>query len=79
MCRWCPTGLPLSLLPAVVGSGQPAGRLRASWLGLPAGTPVLAALGDLQCSVLPLLTAHGTAALNVSTSAQLALLLPDVR
>ncbi|KAF0301509.1 Sedoheptulokinase [Amphibalanus amphitrite] len=70
-------GLPLSLLPSVVGSGQAAGRLHSSWLGLPAGTPVMAALGDLQCSVLPLLTCNATAALNVSTSAQLALLLPD--
>ena len=41
-------GLPLDFLPQVVDSGQEAGKLEVSWYGIPAGTPVLASLGECQ-------------------------------
>ena len=46
--------------------------------GIPEGVEVLAALGDMQCSVLSTLfnETESTAVLNVSTSAQLSLILP---
>ena len=35
----------------VVRSGISAGNLVKDWFDIPAGTPVSAAMGDLQCSV----------------------------
>nr|CAD7453650.1 unnamed protein product [Timema tahoe] len=64
-------GFPVHLLPRVVKPGTLAGGLAESWYGIPAGTPVGAALGDLQCSVYTTLQPN-VAVLNVSTSAQLA-------
>ncbi|RXG60882.1 Sedoheptulokinase [Armadillidium vulgare] len=64
-------GLPLRYLPNVVSSGKFAGKLESSWYGIPKDTPVLASLGDLQCSVLPSLTAETDAVINISTSAQI--------
>ena len=32
-------------------STESAGRLERDWFDVPAGTPVSAAMGDLQCSV----------------------------
>ena len=43
---------PERFLPEVVDPGQLAGALGAPWYGIPEGTPVIAALGDLQCSIL---------------------------
>lgn len=31
--------------------GTIAGNLQYDWMGIPKGTPVLAALGDVQCAV----------------------------
>lgn len=42
---------PLHLLPHCAPSGGFAGQTRSNWHGVPAGTPVGAALGDFQCSV----------------------------
>lgn len=44
-------GFPLRLLPQCVPSGYSAGQTCSDWHGIPAGTPVGAALGDFQCSV----------------------------
>ncbi|KAG0726102.1 Sedoheptulokinase [Chionoecetes opilio] len=71
-------GLPLEFLPQVVDSGQEAGRLQIPWYGIPAGTPVLASMGDLQCSVLPLLSKNTEAIINISTSAQICYKMPQV-
>ncbi|XP_071550434.1 sedoheptulokinase-like isoform X2 [Panulirus ornatus] len=69
-------GLNSDFLPRVVDSGEEAGKLANSWYGIPAGTPVIASLGDLQCSVLPLLTKNSDAVINISTSAQLCFKMP---
>ncbi|KAK7076152.1 hypothetical protein SK128_005414 [Halocaridina rubra] len=70
-------GLPSNLLPKVVDSGEAAGKLSNAWYGIPAGTPVIASLGDLQCSVLPLLSKNSDAVINISTSAQLCFRMPQ--
>lgn len=62
---------PVDILPDVVKSGEFAGKLSNSWYGIPEGTPVGAALGDLQCSFLATLENKEDAVLNISTSAQL--------
>ncbi|KAK9503822.1 hypothetical protein O3M35_010297 [Rhynocoris fuscipes] len=62
---------PVSLLPDIIESGSIAGKLSDSWHGIPSDTPVVAALGDLQCSVLSALHNEDDAVLNISTSAQL--------
>ena len=47
---------PLKLLPRpVVAPGAAAGRLRRRWLGVGVATPLLAALGDMQCGVFSIL------------------------
>ncbi|XP_026321302.1 sedoheptulokinase-like isoform X2 [Hyposmocoma kahamanoa] len=69
---------PVNLLPKVVKSGEFAGKLSASWNGIPEGTPVGAALGDLQCSILATLENEQDAVLNISTSAQLAIVVKSV-
>lgn len=61
---------PTEILPIVVRPGQKAGKLSGGWLGLKKGIPVLAALGDLQCSAFVNLKAN-YAFLNISTSCQL--------
>lgn len=69
---------PVHLLPLeVVQSGSVAGKLVNSWYGIPAGTPVSAALGDLPCSVLATIVSNTDAVMNVSTSAQLAFVMPE--
>ncbi|KAF6199103.1 hypothetical protein GE061_007128 [Apolygus lucorum] len=70
-------GFPVGLLPEVVTSGHQAGLLADTWNGVPAGIPVMAALGDLQCSVLSVLHHSDDAVLNISTSAQMAFVLPS--
>lgn len=69
---------PVNLLPKVVKSGEFAGKLSESWNGIPEGTPVGAALGDLQCSILATLENEQDAVLNISTSAQLAIVVKSV-
>ncbi|CAG9788839.1 unnamed protein product [Diatraea saccharalis] len=69
---------PISLLPEVIRSGLYAGKLNSSWSGIPEGTPIGAALGDLQCSILATLESEQDAVLNISTSAQLAIVVKDI-
>ncbi|CAK1587129.1 unnamed protein product [Parnassius mnemosyne] len=69
---------PVNLLPKVVKSGEIAGVLNASWNGIPEGTPVGAALGDLQCSIIATLESKEDAVLNISTSAQLAFVVKNI-
>ena len=44
-------GFPIHLLPDVTIAGNIVGHMPHAWYGIPEGTPVFAALGDLQCSV----------------------------
>lgn len=69
---------PIHLLPKVVDPGTVAGTLSKSWYGIPPGTEVFTALGDMQCSVLSILVSETTytAVLNISTSAQLSFPMP---
>lgn len=60
-CRLTTVKFPEALLPEVVEAGQLAGTLVAPWYGIPQGTPVIAALGDLQCSILSRLQRHDDA------------------
>ncbi|KAG8008261.1 Sedoheptulokinase [Nibea albiflora] len=69
-------GFPLHLLPHCVPSGGLAGQTCSDWHGIPAGTPVGAALGDFQCSVYSCMSARTDAVLNISTSAQLTFAMP---
>ncbi|CAG4960082.1 unnamed protein product [Parnassius apollo] len=69
---------PVNLLPKVVKSGEIAGVLSATWNGIPEGTPVGAALGDLQCSIISTLESKEDAVLNISTSAQLAFVVKNI-
>ena len=73
-------GIPASVLPEVLPCGAKAGVVceeQAEKLGLPAGTPAAAALGDNQASVLAMLDDPETElALNVGTGAQLSAALP---
>ncbi|XP_031166604.1 sedoheptulokinase isoform X1 [Sander lucioperca] len=69
-------GFPLHLLPQCVPSGGLAGQTCSDWHGIPAGTPVGAALGDFQSSVYSCMSAHTDAVLNISTSAQLTFAMP---
>lgn len=71
-------GFPVNILPQVVPSTESAGQLPHDWFDIPAGTPVSAALGDLQCSVISTLEFPDTdAVINVSTSAQMAFVQPE--
>ncbi|XP_060718611.1 sedoheptulokinase [Tachysurus vachellii] len=69
-------GFPVHLLPMPVDSGSIAGQTCSEWHGIPANTPVGAALGDFQCSVYSCMKDKTDAALNMSTSAQLTFLMP---
>ncbi|KAI1902899.1 hypothetical protein AGOR_G00021060 [Albula goreensis] len=71
------TGFPVHLLPVPVQSGSPAGQSCSEWHGIPAHTPVGAALGDFQCSVYSCMIDRTDAVLNISTSAQLSFAMPD--
>ncbi|BHF76381.1 hypothetical protein SprV_0501947900 [Sparganum proliferum] len=66
----------MHLLPEIRPCGEIVGKLAFQWEGIPAGADVFVALGDLQCSVYPYLLQEGTAACNLSTSAQIAFMLP---
>ena len=50
--RLSEAGFPTQLLPTVIRAGETAGCIQSSWYCIPEGTPVGAALGDLQCSIL---------------------------
>lgn len=65
-------GFPVEILPQVVKPKATVGCLPETWFHIPQGTPVGAALGDFQCSVIATLRDVNEAALNISTSAQLA-------
>ncbi|XP_040906932.1 sedoheptulokinase [Toxotes jaculatrix] len=69
-------GFPVTLLPQCVPSGALAGQTCSVWHGIPAGTPVGAALGDFQCSVYSCMSSQTDAVLNISTSAQLTYAMP---
>lgn len=69
---------PVNLLPKIVKSGEFAGKLNASWNGIPEGTPVSVAMGDLQCSIIATLESQQDAVLNISTSAQLAFVVNEM-
>ncbi|XP_015241323.1 PREDICTED: sedoheptulokinase [Cyprinodon variegatus] len=69
-------GFPVRLLPRCVPSGALVGQTCSAWHGVPAGTPVGAALGDFQCSVYSCMSAPADAVLNISTSAQLTFAMP---
>ncbi|XP_053187000.1 sedoheptulokinase [Scomber japonicus] len=69
-------GFPLRLLPQCVPSGGLAGKTCSDWHGIPAGTPVGAAMGDFQCSVYSCMSERTDAVLNISTSAQLTYAMP---
>lgn len=62
---------PVGVLPKVCENEEVAGDLSDSWFGVPIGTSMGVALGDLQCSVLSTLEQPDDAILNISTSAQL--------
>ncbi|KAL5016425.1 hypothetical protein ScPMuIL_006014 [Solemya velum] len=68
---------PVPLLPSVVPSGGTAGTLAREWFGIPAGVPVLAGLGDLQCAMFSAIQESHEAALNMSTSFQLGFLVSN--
>ncbi|XP_076453153.1 sedoheptulokinase-like isoform X2 [Babylonia areolata] len=70
-------GFPVEVLPEVRQAGQVAGHLQQGLEHIPAGTPVLVALGDMQCSVLAALQRPSDAMLNISTSIQLSVQVDD--
>ncbi|XP_062844700.1 sedoheptulokinase [Trichomycterus rosablanca] len=69
-------GFPVHLLPTPVQPGSVAGQTRFEWHGIPANTPVGAALGDFQCSVYSCMKDETDGVLNMSTSAQLTFAMP---
>ncbi|KAM3965706.1 sedoheptulokinase [Aphomia sociella] len=69
---------PVNLLPKIMKSGDFAGKLNSSWNGIPEGIPVSVAMGDLQCSILATLENEHDAVLNISTSAQLAIVVDKI-
>ncbi|XP_060070078.1 sedoheptulokinase-like [Ylistrum balloti] len=64
-------GFPDKMLPTVTESGHVAGNMQYGWMGIRKGTPVLAALGDVQCAVFSVVTSASEAVLNMSTSCQM--------
>ncbi|KAM9035949.1 sedoheptulokinase [Sarcophilus harrisii] len=70
------SGFPTRLLPDVAEAGAIAGTTTHEWFGVPPGTKVGVALGDLQCSVFSCMSRSTDAVLNVSTSIQLAASMP---
>jgi len=52
LCRLSKTDFPVRLLPRVTEAGTRAGATVRCWHGVSAGTPVTAAMGDLQCYIL---------------------------
>ena len=54
----------MRLLPQVTEAGTRAGVTAKCWHGIPAGTPVTAAMGDLQCYILATLQSDTDAGLQ---------------
>jgi len=61
--RLSKTDFPVRLLPRVAEGGTSAGVLARCWHGIAAGTPVTAAMGDLQCYMLATLRSDKDAGL----------------
>ena len=57
ICRLEGAEFPVQLLPKVTHAPCIAGALRGNWYGIPEGTLLGIAMGDLQCSIL---AAHPT-------------------
>uniref|UniRef100_A0A673V551 Sedoheptulokinase n=1 Tax=Suricata suricatta TaxID=37032 RepID=A0A673V551_SURSU len=70
------SGFPVHLLPDIAEAGSVAGRTSRAWFGIPKGTQVGVALGDLQASVYSCMARRTDAVLNISTSVQLATSMP---
>lgn len=70
-------GFAIHLLPDVAEPGHIAGKLNFDWLGISAGIPVFAALGDLQSYVYSALDNPTDAVLNLSTSSQVVFAVKD--
>uniref|UniRef100_A0A8C9JBY4 Sedoheptulokinase n=1 Tax=Panthera tigris altaica TaxID=74533 RepID=A0A8C9JBY4_PANTA len=70
------SGFPIHLLPDIAEAGSLAGRTSRAWFGVPKGTRVGVALGDLQASVYSCMAQRTDAVLNISTSVQLATSMP---
>ncbi|KAL8573321.1 hypothetical protein ACOMHN_032783 [Nucella lapillus] len=64
---------PVRTLPEVRRAGQLAGHLQQGLEHIPAGTPVLVAMGDMQCGFLAALHHPTEAMLNIGTSIQLSM------
>jgi len=75
-------GLSINLLPRVGESGDLVGVMTKAWCGIPIGVKVCSGFGDLQCSVRAILAFDNKgsqftdAVINVSTSAQVAFVMP---
>jgi len=75
-------GLSINLLPRVGESGDLVGVMTKAWCGIPLGVKVCSGFGDLQCSVRAILAFDNKgsqftdAVINVSTSAQVAFVMP---
>lgn len=70
------SGFPVHLLPDIAEPASAAGRTARAWFGIPKGTQVGVALGDLQASVYSCMAHRTDAVLNISTSVQLAAPMP---
>ena len=51
LCRLERAEFPVQLLPKVMHAPCIAGALCSKWYGIPEGTPLGIAMGDLQCSI----------------------------
>uniref|UniRef100_T1J2S7 Sedoheptulokinase n=1 Tax=Strigamia maritima TaxID=126957 RepID=T1J2S7_STRMM len=67
---------PTHFLPKIKTSGSHAGKLTHDWFRIKSGAQVGVALGDFQCAFYALHERDTDAVLNISTSAQLAVLMP---
>lgn len=66
-------GFPVNILPEIHPAGQAAGHLIQGLEHIPAGTPVLVAMGDMQCGVLATTESRHDAMLNIGTSIQMSM------
>ncbi|XP_041378902.1 sedoheptulokinase-like [Gigantopelta aegis] len=68
-------GFPVDLLPEVVDCGSVVGHTGHQWGHIAVGTPVYAALGDVQCAFLSAQQEITDAVLNIGTSMQMGFVL----
>ncbi|CAG7680426.1 unnamed protein product [Allacma fusca] len=71
---------PIELLPVIKPAGAIAGSLYADWNGIPKGCKIGVALGDLQASIYSTLfdkPGNNAAVINISTSLQIAFVMPS--